>query len=191
MVAPARWLRAPPALLLTVVAPVLRTLAVRILPAAVSWRARCRRAGASRRLAVQRGDVDVQAFAQPVGAVDDHMIAGRQPGVDGSHAAVRGTDGDRPHRYGVVGVDQVDVGALLPVRRAALDRNRRYRDDIGQGPDQEHRVDELVRKQRAVGVVELGADFYRARGGVDLAVDGRHFADCQLFDIGAIESGDL
>src|ERR1700731_3944229 len=98
--------------LLAVVAPVLRTLAVRILSAAPSWGPRGRRPGAARRLAVERGDVDVKAFAQPVGAVDHHMIAGGKPGIDRGQAAVRRTDRDRPHRYGVVGVDHVHVGTL-------------------------------------------------------------------------------
>src|SRR5580704_11430962 len=126
--------------LLAVVGRGLRTLAVRILPTASSLRSRCRCAGAPRRLAVERGNVDVQAFAQPIGAVDHHVISSRKAGVDGGHAAVGGADADRLHRYGVVGFDHIDVRALLPVRRAALDRGGRYRDDVCQSPDQELRV---------------------------------------------------
>src|SRR6202043_2981706 len=84
--------------LLAVAARGLRTLAVRILPAASTWSS-CRRRGRTfRRLAVERGNVDMQAFAQPVGAVDHHVISGRQPGVDGGHAAVGWADGDWPPR---------------------------------------------------------------------------------------------
>src|SRR5580692_6127012 len=84
--------------LLAVIARGLRTLAARILSAASPWSSRRRRSGAFRRLAVERGNVDMQAFAQPVGTVDHHVISRRQPGVDGGHAAVGGADGDRPHR---------------------------------------------------------------------------------------------
>src|ERR1700676_5408095 len=73
-----RRARAPAArgALLAVVAPVLRRRAVRILPAASSWSSRRWRIGATRRLAVERGNVDVQAFAPPIGAVDHHVISG-------------------------------------------------------------------------------------------------------------------
>src|SRR5580700_6350103 len=78
--------------LLAVVGRGLRTLAVRILPTASSLRSRCRCAG------------------------DHHVISSRKAGVDGGHAAVGGADADRLHRYGVVGFDHIDIGALLPVR---------------------------------------------------------------------------
>src|ERR1700679_975524 len=70
----ARW-ALPPAALLAGVAPVLRTILAATTGAASAGAAA--RAAACRRyvLAVELGDADRQAAAQPVGAVDDYTLA--------------------------------------------------------------------------------------------------------------------
>ena len=46
----------------------------------------------------------------------------------------------------------------------------RHRDDIMQRLHQKLRVDELIRKQRIVSIVELRSHFHGTGGGIDLAV---------------------
>ena len=77
-----------------------------------------------------------------------------------------GADIDRSDRHPVVGVDDVDVTS----RCAALDGGGRHRDDIMQRLHQKLRVDELIRKQRIVSIVELRSHFHGTGGGIDLAV---------------------
>jgi hypothetical protein len=81
-------------------------------------------------------------------------------------SAIGRADIDRSDRHPVVGVDDVDVTS----RCAALDGGGRHRDDIMQRLHQKLRVDELIRKQRIVSIVELRSHFHGTGGGIDLAV---------------------
>ena len=81
------------------------------------------------------------------------------------HWAIGRADIDRSDRHPVVSVDDVDVTS-----RCAGDGGGRHRDDIMQRLHQKLRVDELIRKQRIVSIVELRSHFHGTGGGIDLAV---------------------
>ena len=86
----------------------------------------------------------------------------------------------------VVGVEEIDEMA----RRPDLDRGVGRQRDALQRVDQQAHVDELLRKQDALRIVEGGAHLDRAGGDVDLAVVGRQRPLGELFDVGAVEGGD-
>src|ERR1700733_6458915 len=187
--------------------------------AARAMRSRPRRAGCSRSselLPVQSRDADAQTIAKAVAAVDHDPIAGAESRVDGCHEAVGRSDCDLPHRNGAVFVDDIDVVArragigrwrgeagaagiatvggaasIAAAGRAELNCRGRNSYDILQSSYQKLCIDELVRKQRKIRIIELRAHLHRSRRGVDLIVERGHLAGCKLLDIGAIEYGDL
>ena len=93
-------------------------------------------------------------------------LTDRHAGIDRCHWAIGRADIDRSDRHPVIGVDDVDVTS----RCAALDSGGWHRDDIMQRLHQKLRVDELIRKQRIVSIVELRSHFHGTGGGIDLAV---------------------
>ena len=107
-----------------------------------------------------------RAVAQAVCAVDRNPLTDRHAGIDRCHWAIGRADIDRSDRHPVIGVDDVDVTS----RCAALDGGGRHRDDMMQRLHQKLRVDELIRKQRIVSIVELRSHFHGTGGGIDLAV---------------------
>ncbi len=78
--------------------------------------------------AVARGDEDLRAVAQTIGAIDDDAIARRQTLGDRDHAVILGPKLNLAHRHRIVGVDQVDIGP----GRAALNGGERRGDDAFQ-----------------------------------------------------------
>lgn len=127
---------------------------------------RVRRGICRRRLARCGRHDHARAVAQAVCAVDHNPLTDRHAGIDRCHWAIGRADIDRSDRHPVVGVDDVDVTS----RCAALDGGGRHRDDIMQRLHQKLRVDELIRKQRIVSIVELRSHFHGTGGGIDLAV---------------------
>lgn len=127
---------------------------------------RVRRGICRRRLARCGRHDHARAVAQAVCAVDHNPLTDRHAGIDRCHWAIARADIDRSDRHPVVGVDDVDVTS----RCAALDGGGRHRDDIMQRLHQKLRVDELIRKQRIVSIVELRSHFHGTGGGIDLAV---------------------
>jgi hypothetical protein len=123
---------------------------------------RVRRGICRRRLARCGRHDHARAVAQAVCAVDHNPHAG----IDRCHWAIDRADTDRSDRHPVVGVDDVDVTS----RCAALDAGGRHHDDIMQRLHQKLRVDELIRKQPIVSIVELRSHFHGTGGGIDLAV---------------------
>jgi hypothetical protein len=127
---------------------------------------RVRRGICRRRLARCGRHDHARAVAQAVCAVDRNPLTDRHAGIDRCHWAIGRADIDRSDRQPVVGVDDVDVTS----RCAALDGGGRHRDDIMQRLHQKLRVDELIRTQRIVSIVELRSHFHGTGGGIDLAV---------------------
>ena len=137
----------------------------------------CPLAGARRILARRRrllrrpcGGVDqfdARAVTKLVGAVDDDQIPWSEPFADLGRLARDRAELHRGHRDGLVLLDQEDECA----RRAALDGGRRDQRRVLMRFDHHAHVDELVRKQRAVGVGKFGLDLDRPGGRVDLIVD--------------------
>ena len=78
----------------------------------------------SRRIRLRHCHLDFAARPQLVYALYHHLFASRQAGVDHNMAAGRRAERDRTHLDGLVGLDQIDEGAL----RTALNRCQR-RDD--------------------------------------------------------------
>jgi hypothetical protein len=127
---------------------------------------RVRRGICRRRLARYGRHDHARAVAQAVCAVDYNPLTDRYAGIDHCHWAIGRADIDRSDRHPVVGVDDVEVTS----RCAALDGGGRHRDDIMQRLHQKLRVDELIRKQRIVSIVELRSHFHGTGSGIDLAV---------------------
>ncbi len=123
-----------------------------------------------------RSAADLCAVAQTVAAFRNDRLAGGQPGGHGDALAIDHAQGHRTHRDGAVGIHDVDESAHHAVGRAAAHRGVRHDDLVLQQFLQQLDVDELVRKQRAVGIVELRAQLHRAGGDVDLVVDGQQLA---------------
>src|SRR5271165_4921625 len=100
----------------------------------------------------QRGPgFDMSARLQPVLAVDDDPILGRQALGDDGKRPADGADADRHHLDAVIGLDAVDVVAGLPLLYRAGRRHRGVLDH----PDLCSRADEFTWPKRAVLVVEL------------------------------------
>src|SRR5215472_8447629 len=178
--------RAPP--------PLLRAaaLAAAALTAVATLSAIVRRAAGRRDLfAVDRRDIDLEAVAQPVGAVGDDAIARLQAALDRGQADIIGrhvsrAGRDLPHRDGAVGIEHVDVAAERAAGGAggaALYSGGGHGDGVLERLHQQLHVDELIGKQRVVGVVELRAHLDGAGGGVDLIVDRDDLADGKLFAV--------
>ena len=127
---------------------------------------RVRRGICRRRLARCGRHDHARAVVQTVCAVDHNPLTNRHAGIDRCHWAIGRADIDRSDRHPVVGVDDVDVTS----RCAAPDGGGRHRDDIMPRLHQKLRVDELIRKQRIVSIVELRSHFHGTGGGIDLAV---------------------
>ena len=132
-----------------------------------------------------RDHAHLRAFAQAVGAVDHHHVAGRQSGRHCDIVAVGLAEFQHAHAGLAVGAD--DIGVIA--RRAMLHGGGRRGDGVLQGVDQQADIDELVGKQRLVLIVELGAELDHAGGGVDLVVEHGDGAGRQQFDIGAVIGG--
>jgi hypothetical protein len=89
-----------------------------------------------------------------IGAVDHHDVAGGEARQDrdtviGGRACLDPAHRDRL----VVGIDPIDKGPGT----AVLDCRSRHRDDVLQRVQEQCRVDELVREEPAVGILEEGA----------------------------------
>ena len=80
--------------------------------------------------------------------------------------------------------NDIDEGGLAVV----LDGGVGNEGDALQGVDEQARVDELVREERAVGVGEESAQLDGAGGGVDLVVDGEELAGGELGGLGAVQA---
>ncbi len=122
------------------------------------------------------------AFDQPVGAVDDDPIAVRDAAENVGRGVGRPAD---LHRFQVdlgVLIHHIDEGALL----AILHGDVRHDDLIGQRVHQQVHVDELLRKERVVLVVEDRLQPRGAGGVVDLVVDGHQHPGCQLLRVVAV-----
>ena len=109
-----------------------------------------------------------------------------EPCGHGNPLAVDHAQRHRPHRDRSIRIHEVDEGAHHAVGRAAANRGVGHDDLIVQHLHQQLDVDELIRKQRAVGVVELRAQLDGAGGHVDSIVDREQLAVGELGAVGAI-----
>ena len=133
-------------------------------------------------------DQDLCAVPQTVGAVDDNPVARRKARVDREYLSPsRRSKIDGSRRNRIIGADDIDISS----RRAALNRVRRQGHDAVQGIYQEPCIDELVRKELVVEIIEIRAQLHRAGRRIDLAVERRNFANCKIGDIGAVVGRDL
>src|SRR5713101_2799121 len=121
--------------------------------------------------------IDLGAILQFVLAVYDHEVIGINAGAQADAVAGSLRDGDGINLCGVVlgnrvFGDGIDVSAL----RAALDSSGGNDGEIVLGIDQEVHIDKLIGEQCVVFVAEDGFELIRARGGIDLVVDGGELA---------------
>ena len=121
-------------------------------------------------------DGDLAAFLQFVDAGHHDFVARRETRSDFGLIAFSGADGDLSQRDSVVRLDEPDVRGC----GVALNGGGRQQRDAGLFLLEQARVDELLRDERVVGVVEKCAQFQRAGGGIDLVIDGRERAGCDL-----------
>ncbi len=137
---------------------------------------RCRRAAALP-LRALTGGLSCRCFA----AADRDLGAVGEAGKAGGHDAlgrlktladhrlrlVLFLHRNRPHRDGIVVLDDVHEGAV----RTALHRAGRDHHDLLQRVDQQPHIDELPGPELQVGVGKFGLELHRAGGLVDLIVD--------------------
>ncbi len=155
------------------------------------WAARSpsRPARRRRRRPAGRGrsrQLHLRAVTQPIAALGDHDLAGGEARGDGDALPVDDAQGHGPHLHRAVGLHDVDEGGHDAVRRAAAHRGVRHDDLVLQGFLEQLDVDELIREQRAVGVVEQRPQFDRARGRVDGIVERQQLAFGEFGAVGAV-----
>ena len=100
--------------------------------------------------AVVVGQRHLRAVAQAVDAVDHHLVAGGEPFGDRRHAAVGRAGDDVPPGNRRVVIQYVYEVAGWPELNGCVRRER----DAVQRVDEQPDVDELLREQDAIGVVE-------------------------------------
>src|SRR5215469_18758193 len=108
---------------------------------------------------MRAADYDSRTIAQPIGAIHDDNVSRRKAALYGRNIAVHGAQGDTAHRYGPAGVHKKHEVAC----RTVLDGGDRNSGLLLQRVHQDFDVDELLREEMAVAVVEKRADFHRAR----------------------------
>src|SRR6202044_3871831 len=147
------------------------------------------RAGGGPRGAAVRGlrHEHLGAVTQPVAAFGHHDVAGRESGGDRGALAVDHAEGDRLHRHRTVGRYGVDERRDDAVRSPAAYRRIWDDDLLREDLLEELHVHELVREERAVGVVEQRAQLDGARGDVDLIVEGEKLPLSEPRAVGPIE----
>ena len=128
-------------------------------------------------------DLDLRAVAQPVDAVDHHLVACREARGDHRMLAVGRSDGDVALGDRRIVVEEIDEIARRPELDRRVGRERR----AGHRVDQKTDIDELVREQDPVRIVERRPHPDRAGGHVDLAVVGGQRPSRQRVDIVAVK----
>jgi len=124
----------------------------------------------------RRWDLDFRAFLQAIGAVDHHFVAGLQTAEHLNALALGDADLNGTGSDGVVGLDEINEGALF----SALNGRRRNHQHIVQRGEQHPHVDELAGEKDVILVLERGPELDRARGGIHDVVDGLQRAAGQL-----------
>ena len=127
-------------------------------------------------------DLHGHALLQRIHALEHDAFARREPFGDGDALALRHAERDLADRRLAVGLDDVDEG---PERRA-LDRGRRHDGRGTQRRQLQVDVDELVREQLVVGVLEDRPEADRAGRRVDLVVHRAQRARRQQGRLGAV-----
>src|SRR5215470_20343631 len=119
---------------------------------------------------------------EPVGAVDHYRLAKLEASGDRDVVGIAGAEGHFAYAHGLVRVDHVHVSAGSPALHAGLRNEGR----AVQRVEQQHYVDELLRKQTLVivGKHRLQAD--GAGGGVDLTVDRLQGAGGELMRVASV-----
>ena len=161
--------------------PVSRVLAIRCIPGA---------GGVGRCAGLNADDGTV---AQLIGAIDDHRVTDLKAVADRDHVANGWTrsDGtyvnDRSGRARGIRVRLYDIHVIAG--GPLLHSGAGYQDLIVQRLERQPDVDELLREQHALVVIEHGAQLQRARGGVDLVVGVGQRSVIQQGGEGAIVGG--
>ena len=131
-------------------------------------------------------DPHLDAVAQTIDAVDHHLVARLQARGDHGVLAV-----GRPDDHVALGDRRIVVEEIDEIaRRAELDRRIGRERRAGHGVDQKADIDELVREQDAIGIVERRPHLDGAGGDVDLAVKGGQRSGRERMDIVAVEHRD-
>ncbi|MDT4841778.1 hypothetical protein FQZ97_756500 [compost metagenome] len=144
---------------------------------------RCRAGGRTGR-PVDRG-LHARAVLQAVAAFGHHGFAGLQALGDGGEIDARFAARHRPLRGRVLGRHHVHVVAV----RAVAQRRDRHHHRAAHGAQQQPQVDELVRKQGAVGVGEARLGLHGAGLRVDHVVERGKSALGQPARACAVEGG--
>jgi hypothetical protein len=97
-------------------------------------------------------NADVGAIAESIGPIGHHTITGIEARVDGEETAVLGPEFNRVHRHHIALTEEVHIGTW----RAALHGRNRHGDDVFLGVEIQDNVDELVREQALIIIVEGG-----------------------------------
>ena len=132
------------------------------------------------------GQLHFRPVAQAIAAFRHDDFPDAEALGDGDALAVDHTERYRAHRRRLVGIHDVDKGTHDSVGRTAAHRRIGYGDLMRQQLLQQLDVDELVRKQETVGVLELRPQLDRARGDVDCIVEGEQNAVREFGAVGAI-----
>src|SRR6478672_11984930 len=98
-----------------------------------------------------------------------HLLAGRESGIYGDQVSVRHSDIDLPNLCGAVIAHYKYEGTL----RTALDCSRRNHDRTLFNVEKQASVNELIRPEQAVFVVEDSLQLHSTGGLVDLVVNRR------------------
>ena len=126
------------------------------------------------------GNDDFGVVLQLVKTAVGQHVTGRDAG-DFRDARV-GDDGLNDAHVGDVVLDDVDEGGLAVVLNCGGGNQRGGVMSVHEEAD----VDEFVGEESGVFVVEGGARFYGAGGGVDLIVEGEQHAGGEVFESGAV-----
>src|SRR6516225_1112465 len=96
----------------------------------------------------------MDAGLQLVLAIDDHLLARREAGIDERSPAAHLGDFDRPHRDRAVRVDDIDVWTL----RSLLHRRRGHRQPVMPRVEEQPRIDQLSGPQFVLFVGKVGSE---------------------------------
>jgi len=117
---------------------------------------------------------------------DDHLAC-----VDAAvHANAGGrvqSNGNGANFDGVIAADSVNVGSLGATLNGRSGNDREIPHSVHKQVD----VDELIGKERAIGIVEDGFQLVRAGGGIDFVVHGQKLAGGDFLSVIAVVSFDV
>ena len=120
--------------------------------------------------------LNLGTFAQFVGTIRDDHFTSLQPGGDFRILTLHLPQRNQPKRHAAIRLNYISEGALGTALDAGTGRNHHATAHV----EQHAGVDELVRKQREIGIGELRLELDGAGGGIDLVVHREQGAAGQL-----------